>query len=771
MSRENIKTKDRYVNREISWLSFNERVLQEAEDKSTPLLMRIKFLGIFSNNRDEFFRVRVASLKRAVGINKKEAKLALGFSPRKILKEIHKTALKQQKRFEHVFNDILKELSEKHKIYIINENQLTEKQGREVLGYFHDKVRPVLVPLMLDDMPKFPRLVDGSAYLAVLMSSMEENVKNRFALIEVPTNKLSRFFVLKRKNAGTYVMLLDDVIRYALPDIFSFLGYDQCEAYTVKITKDAEMDIDNDVSKSFLELLSIGIKQREYGRPVRFIYDETMPKKLFDFLVDKMKINSDDNIIPAGRYHNFKDFMGFPDLGKPELLNRPHPPLSHCEIDPKKSLIKLIAQKDLMLHVPYHSYHPVIDFLREAAIDPQAEYIKVTLYRVAPHSNIMNTLINARRNGKKVLAVIELQARFDEKANIDWAKQLQKEGIKVIHGQQGIKIHSKLALVGRRENGKLVKYAYISTGNFHEGTAKVYADDGLFTAHKEITNEVNRVFDFIVTRKPKKFRHLLVSPKYMYPSIIGFIDKEIANAKAGKQAYLIAKLNSLNDNGMIDKLYEASQAGVQIRLIIRGICSLKSGVPGLSENIEIISIVDKYLEHSRVYIFCNNGKERCYISSADWMERNLHRRIEVSCPIYDEQLKLELKNMLSIQLRDNTKARIIDGKLANEYKNNKLPKLRAQNAIYDYFKKRSFAAALPDETPPIMIAVKKLNHEEHKKTNNLTAKTPKKAPSTLCKYKKGTLSRTLCTLMQNLVTLVVKKLNHEEHKEDTKRTM
>ena len=681
-----------YTDRELSWLAFNGRVLQEAEDPSVPLLTRLKFLGIFSNNLDEFFRVRVASLKRIVSVNK-EAKIALGFSPKKILKQIHQTVMEQTKKFEDTYEDILKELA-KHQVFMVNEKQLRPEQGVKVKAYFHNKVRPNLVPLMIKHIEDFPDLKDGSIYLAIHLSRSDKPEDITYALIEVPSPKISRFLVLEKGQHQTYVVLLDDIIRYCLSDIFNIFGYDQCSAYTIKITKDMETDLDNDVSKSFLELMSIAVKKRKHGRPVRFIHDEEIPEDLLHFITAKMNVGEDDNIIPAGRYHNFKDFMDFPVLGPPELSNTPLPPLPHIDIDPKKSLFTLLKQKDIMLHFPYQSFHPVIDFLREAAIDPKVTFIKATIYRIAKQSNIVNALINARQNGKEVTVVIELQARFDEEANIEWAKALQEEGINVVHGQPGRKIHSKLLLVGRneeKENGeeKTVLYANISTGNFHEGTAKVYGDHSLLTAHKGITKDVKKVFELVEQQKLTVFKHLLVSPFYMRQQIFNLIDEEIINAQNGKEAYIIAKMNSLNEEDTINKLYQASQAGVKIKLIVRGICSLVPGIEGISENIEAISIVDKFLEHARTFIFCNGGKEKYYIGSADWLERNLHRRIEVACPIYDKAIRQELKDMLEMQLKDNTKARLHSVKHDNVYKKNDAPPFRSQNATYAYFKEIS----------------------------------------------------------------------------------
>ncbi len=693
--------KAQYVNREISWLRFNERVLQEAADPSVPLLIRMKFLGIFSSNLDEFFRVRVAVLKRATNVNK-QVKNTLGFSPKKILKQIHKKVVKQQKRFEKIFADIQKGLSQYH-IYLINEKNLTPERGKLVKNYFHDKVRPLLVPLMLSNINKFPSLMDGSIYLAVYLDKVDSEAPPQYALIEMPTDKISRFLVLDKSNGKTFIMLLDDVVRYCLDDIFAIFGYDACCAFTIKITKDAETDLDNDVSKSFLELIKISINKRKYGQHVRFIHDEEMIPELRDFLIEKLKITDEDNIIPGGRYHNFKDFMVFPTVGPPQLSSKKLLPLPHPLIDPTKSIIQLIKQKDIMLHVPYQSYHPMIDFLREAAIDPAVVSIKISLYRVAKQSNIINALINACKNGKKVVAVVELQARFDEEANIEWAKVLQDAGIKVMHGPANMKIHAKLCLISKKETVlvkhekeekeelKTVNYAAVSTGNFNEDTAKVYSDFTLFTSHKGIIKDIKKVFSHIEKRgNSPEYNHLLVSPHYLYQQLCQFIDIEIAHAKAGKPAAIIAKLNSLNDEGMINKLYEASKAGVKIQLIVRGICSLIPGIPELSENITAISIVDKYLEHARVYVFENGGEKRYYIASADWMERNLHRRIEIACPIYDKSLQQELDTFLQFQLNDNVKARCLNHPDGIDIRQtNEQQAFRMQNELYYYFQQQT----------------------------------------------------------------------------------
>lgn len=675
-----------YLERDISWLYFNERVLQEAADESVPLLMRLKFLGIFSNNLDEFFRVRVAVHQRLARLNYAEA-----LKHRKILKQIQQIVLRQQTQFDDIYHEITAELGEHH-VHIIDEQQLTTEQGKLVRAYFHDTVRPLLVPIMLGHATPFPALRDGSIYLALRLAQGKKNAHPRYALIELPTQKLSRFFVFEQQY-NTYVMLLDDVVRYCLTDIFAIFGYNDCSAYTVKITKDAEIDLGDDVSKSFLELLSLGVKKRKFGDVVRFIHDQHIDEDLLALLVKKLHIRKTDNVIAGARYHNFKDFMRFPNVG-PALLNkRPDPPLLHPASDARHSLFKLVKQQDVMLHFPYHSFHPIIDFLREAAIDPKVLFIKITIYRLARLSNIINALINARKNGKQVTATVEIQARFDEEANITWLKILQENDIKVLHGQQGVKIHSKLILVGRRENDKIVLYSNISTGNFHEGTAQTYADDSLLTAKPAITREVAAVFDLIEqkARIEQVFKHLLVAPNNMLSQILGFIDTEIKNARQGKPAYIIAKLNSLNDDETIQKLCDAAEAGVKITLIIRGICTLVPKTLLQSKNISSISIVDKYLEHSRIYLFADGGKERIYISSADWMERNLHHRIEVACPIYDPQIKQEIKTMLQYQLADNTKARWLVPPLTNTYRTNDEAPFRYQNEMYDYFKDYSSA--------------------------------------------------------------------------------
>jgi polyphosphate kinase len=655
------------INREVSWLSFNDRVLQEAEDKSNPLLERLRFLGIYSNNRDEFFRVRVATLKRMTKLGKKAQEL-LGGNAKKILDQLQKRVLGASHRFDKIYSELLLEL-ERQRIHIIDERGLTNEQGVFVEEYFREKVMPSLFPIMLDSAPSFPYLKDKSIYLAIKLERRERNKKARYALIEIPTDTLSRFVVLPSKLFHKYIILLDDVLRYCLRQIFPAHEYGRINAYTIKLTRDAELDIDNDISKSFVDKISGSLKKRKKGTPVRFLYDKSIAPDLLRFLRKKLKMIKQDNIIPGSRYHNFKDFISFPDLGHKDLVWPDAQPLPHPKFTPGESMFNVIRMKDVLLHYPYHSFHHIIDLLREASIDPRVKKIQITLYRVAKDSNIVNALINAIKNGKEVVVIMELQARFDEENNIFWAKRLQEEGARVIFGVPGIKVHSKLFLITRKEEGDTVSYAHIGSGNMNESTARIYTDKSLLTADSRITEEVQRVFDFYHDNlKPGNYKHLFVSPFNMRKRFVGLIQKEIENAEKGRMAWIILKLNNLVDRDMILKLYEASRAGVKIKLIVRGTCALVPRVKGYSENIEAISIVGRFLEHSRVFIFCNGGDEKYFISSADWMQRNLDHRSEVAVPIYDFGSQAELKHIINLQLRDNRKARILGGKEENTYR-------------------------------------------------------------------------------------------------------
>jgi polyphosphate kinase len=677
------------INRDISWLSFNERVLQEAIDPDVPLLERIKFLGIFSNNRDEFFRVRVATIKRMINIRKRATQIT-GDDPTVLLHKIQKIVIKQQKKFEETYREILKEL-EKEKIFIITETQLSDDKKAFVKSYFSETVRPNLVPIMLDKKDSFPYLKDKATYLIIKLTSTKEEEKSKFALLEVPSDVISRFLVLPEKDGVISVMLLDDVIRLHLKDIFSIFPSKKIEAYNIKLTRDAELDIDVDINESLIDKISNSIKKRKKADAVRFVYDQTIDEETFSFLKKKLKLSLEDNLIPGGRYHNFKNFMDFPHVGGQHLRYQPLPPVEHPDFIGKKSIFSLVGKKDVLIAYPYQTINHIIDFLREAAIDPNVISIKINIYRAAKNSKIVNALMNAVKNGKNVTVVIELEARFDEENNIKWAKKLQEENVKVIFGVGGLKVHSKLFLITRKENNTLVNYAHIGTGNFHEGTAKVYTDHTLLTSDKRITNDVVKIFDFFEWNyKTSVYRHLIVSPFYMRSKFYSLINNEIRFAKQGKPASFTAKLNSLSDPEMTKKIYEASKAGVKITLIVRGICSVIPGIKGLSENIEAYSLVDRFLEHTRIYIFNNGGNPLHYIASADWMTRNLDKRTEVACPIYDKNLQKELNTYIEIQKKGNVKVRLLNAKPDNKYKP-KSPKeenFRVQYELYNYFRKK-----------------------------------------------------------------------------------
>ena len=678
------------LNREISWLHFNDRVLQEAMDTNNPLIERLRFLGIFSNNRDEFFRVRVATIKRLMEMYNTRYR-DIDFSPRHVLKEILKLVSLQEKKYNKTFFQIKNELR-KNQIYFVDETEINKEQGRFVRQFFTEHLHPYLFPIMLKNIKSPGFLRDKFIYLTVVLHDSKGKQEDDYALIMVPTHRFSRFLLLPDEQGKKFIMMLDDVIRFGLDEVFKPFDYDTFTAYTIKFTRDAELDIDNDFSKSFYELMSESLEQRKRGLPVRFVYDSQIPAALLKKLLKKLKISEDDSLRGGGRYHNFRDFIGFPNLGNenlvyPEMKSLPHPLLKKSS-----NILNLIRQQDIMLHYPYQSFQYLIDLLREASIDPKVRAIKMTFYRAAQNSNVINALINAARNGKKVTVFLEIQARFDEKANIYWAGRLKEEGVKIIKNLPGYKVHAKLMLIRRKEEGKNIYYAHISTGNFNESTAKVYADDGLFTSNQEIAQEVNMLFHLLESPyTPPRFKHLLVSPYYMRKSIIKLLNTEIKNAKAGGEAWAIIKLNSLVDKKLVLKLSQASRAGVKIQIICRGICVLVPGIPGFSENIEITGVVDKFLEHSRIMVFANGGKPLYYISSADWMIRNFDRRFEVACPIYDRQIQKEILFMLQTQLHDNVKARLINSDPINQYR---LPApgekpMRSQFYLYDYFKKLS----------------------------------------------------------------------------------
>ena len=692
-----MKTKNTYVNRELSWLKFNARVLQEAADEKVPLLERLRFAGIFSNNLDEFFKVRYATVKR-VAMNESSDK-ELGVHAKELLEEITKEVIQLQEESLSIINTITEEL-EKEQIFIVNEKTLLPEHEAFVNTYFYDKVRPALFTIILNDLEKFPQLKDDVAYLAVKMTLKEDEKasgvqkffsskaykeKIQYALIELPTT-LNRFIELPQVDDKHYIIMLDDVIRFCLHLIFSIFNYESLSANMIKITRDAELDIDDDLSKSFVEKISSSVEDRRKGAPVRFVYDKTIDKDTLHFLIEKMGIVNTDSVIPGGRYHNRRDYMSFPSLGRTDLTYASIHPLPVKGLTSEESLLKKIAEKDYLQFTPYHTFSNIIWFLREAALDPKVKSVKITIYRLAKNSQVVNSLINAVKNGKKVTVQIELQARFDEESNIRYAEQLKAEGVKLIFGVRGLKVHSKICVIEREEGKGIKRYGFISTGNFNESTAKVYTDYTLFTANQDILKEVNKVFNFFETNyNIQKYKHLIVSPHYTKKILKQLIEEEIKNAKAGKEAYIKLKMNNITSYKMIDKLYEASRAGVKIQMIVRGICCLVPGIEGMSENIEVISIVDKFLEHPRLFIFGNNGNPKVYISSADWMTRNISFRVEVGCPIYDETIKQELIDTFEISWADNVKARVIDQAQDNHYRSHTLPAQRSQVALYEYY--------------------------------------------------------------------------------------
>ena len=691
----------RYIDREKSWLAFNARVLQEAADEAVPLLERLRFIGIFSNNLDEFFRVRFAAIRRLSLSGQTGEKILGGISAQQLVKDITEIVIKQQAASLHVLNEIEKELV-KQNIIIINENEVSEEHENFLKDFFIQKISPELVTIILNDLAEFPLLKDTSGYLAVklvmkseLKSGMLGLVKKvkpevRYAIIEIPKNT-NRIVELPIKDDKQYLIMLDDLIRYNLSSIFNIFDYESISAHMIKITRDAQLDIDSDMSKSMLEKIATSVKDRRIGEPVRFVYDEHIGKDTLKFFLSKMGIDASDGVIPGGRYHNRRDYMNFPNLGRFDLLYPPRVPLPVEGLSLDGSLLNKIAKKDYLINAPFQSFSYLIKFLREAALDPKVTTIKITLYRLAKNSQIVSSLINAAKNGKKVTVQIELQARFDEASNISYAEQMQQEGIELIFGIKGLKVHSKICLIDRIEAGKLKRYGFISTGNFNESTAKIYTDLTLFTSHQQILKDVSKIFDFFdVNYRIHRYKHLIVSPHYTRSRFYKLIDREINNAIMGRSAYINLKMNSISDYPMIDKLYEASNAGVKIKLQVRGICSLIPGVKGMSENIEAVSIVDYFLEHTRSFIFCNNDDPEVYISSADFMTRNLDGRVEVTCPIYDEEIKKQIIDTFTIGWKGNVKARYHSEKFENKYRvrAEDEPVFRAQHQTYNYYKER-----------------------------------------------------------------------------------
>lgn len=677
--------KHKIIPRDISWLSFNHRVLQEAGDPSVPLHERIKFLGIFSNNLDEFFRVRVATLKRMTDISARNGNSSL--LPHQTLEEINLGVLAQQEQFSRTWEKILHDLNERH-IFLLKDTELDASQQAYVLSYFNEKVRSHIVPLMIEGLRSFPTLNDKSIYLACKLSDASGTILPRYALVSVPS-RLPRFVIIPASVPGNKcLMLLDDVIRFCLPQVFSYFGYDTFSAHIIKVTRDAEFDIDNDVSTSLLQKLQKGIKNRKKGKPVRFIFDKQIDSGLLNYLIRRLHLTNKDDIQSGGRIHNFKDFMRFPQVVFDEISQR-NRPFIHPLLQQTNSISEVILQRDVMLNFPYHSFGSVVDLFREAAIAPEVESIKVTCYRLASDSSIINALINAVRNGKSVTVILELRARFDEEANIEWKETLEEAGVKVFIGLPDMKVHAKLCLIKMRIHQRTIQYGFVSTGNLNEKTSDTYADHCLLTSNRAIMADINRVFNYLEnprnTQPLKDCKKLIVSPVSMRQQMSALIDREIKNAKAKKEAGITIKLNSLSDDEMILKLDNAARAGVKLKLIIRGICCMYTQNKKFSKKVKAISIVDEYLEHARVMVFGHGGHERVYISSADWMVRNIDHRVETACPIYDKTIQQELKDILAIQLSDNVKARVLDNQLSNEYvRDNTDNKVRSQVMIYQY---------------------------------------------------------------------------------------
>ncbi|MBS9820757.1 polyphosphate kinase 1 [Vibrio alginolyticus] len=674
-----------YIEKELSWLSFNERVLQEAADKTVPLIERIRFLGIFSNNLDEFYKVRFADVKRRILISQERGG---SDSPKRLLTKMQSKALKLNEQFDELYSELIREMA-RRRIFLVNEQQLDESQQKWIAKYFRREVMPHITPLLMkDEIDVLQFLKDEYAYIAVELRKEEHY---QYALIEIPTDHLPRFVMVpeqkgkRRKN----IILLDNIIRHCLDELFKgFFDYDELSGYAMKMTRDAEYDLRNEIEYSLLEQMSEGVNQRLTAKPVRFVYERDMPPQMLEFLCNKLNISNYDNLIPGGRYHNFKDFIGFPNVGREYLENKPLPPMKCADFEGYANSFDAIKAKDILLYYPYHTFDHISELVRQASFDPKVLSIKINIYRVAKDSRLMNSLIDAVHNGKNVTVVVELQARFDEEANIEWSKVLTEAGVHVIFGAPGLKIHSKLLMISRREGEEIIRYAHIGTGNFHEKTARIYTDFSLLTADQEITNEVRNVFGYIENPyRPVKFNHLMVSPRNSRTQIYRLIDNEIANAKLGKKAALTIKVNNLVDKGIVNKLYGASTSGVKINMIIRGMCSLVPGIEGISDNIRIISIVDRFLEHPRVVITHNDGDPQVYISSADWMTRNIDHRIEVAVPVRDPRLKQRIIDITNIHFTDTVKARLIDKEMSNAYvpRGNR-KKVRSQIAIYDYLK-------------------------------------------------------------------------------------
>lgn len=680
--------------RDVTWLAFNERVMQEAMDETVPLPLRIRFLGIFSNNLDEFFRVRVAGLRRAMEFKEKYITDSFFQPPSKILMRINDIVIKQQLDFDKTWKKIQLEMAEQ-KVYIKTAKDLTPEQKIFVQNYFEEVVESHLVPIMLQENKPMPYLRDKSLYLGIAMRRKKWQYESSFAIIEIPSRFVGRFVMIPAEKDEKNVMLLEDVVTFMLPDIFNFFGFDDFEANAFKVTKDAEFDLDNDIKTTLADKIEKGIKSRRKGKPTRFVFDKNMDKALLEFLIRKLNLTKRDSIIPGGKIHNFRHFMDFPNVFKSYQKPIERTSFSHPKFQDGQRITDMILKEDVLLTFPYHNYRPVIELLRESAMDPDVKSIQMTAYRLASNSKIINALIGAARNGKEVTVMLELRARFDEESNLEWKEILEQEGIKVLTGIPNKKVHAKLCVIKKRVHNKTIQYGFVSTGNFNEKTARVYGDHLLLTADRIIIADINKVFSAL--KKPKEdpiqilknCKKLLVSPQFMREKIFHHIDKEIEEAKAGRKAEMIIKTNSLSDRECIKKLYDAAKVGVKIKLIVRGIyCAVNQ--KDFKEKITAISIVDEYLEHARVMYFYNKGSEELYISSADWMTRNLDYRIEAAAKITQKNIKKELKELLEIQLNENVKARILDKNLRNEYvkSEKKSTEIRSQIETYKYLKSK-----------------------------------------------------------------------------------
>ena len=673
-----------FINRELSWLDFNRRVLQEAQDKNVPLIERLRFIGIFSNNLDEFFKVRYATVKRIAQMEA-ESNSPKTTNAEALLQEITQKTIALQDESFHTIQQLTAALGDEN-IFILDETALDDEQIEFVHEYFIQKVSPSLLTILINDNTLLPSSRGNNAFLAVRIE--KENSSSQFALIQMPTD-LERIVVLPERDGQQFVMLLDDLIRHQMQHIFQLLSPTNIKAHMVKFTRDAELDFDDDINMSYVEKVASSVRDRVEGDPVRFVYDKNIDNDTLEILLEKFQIGSRDSIIPGGRYHNRRDYIKFPSLGRQDLLYDKKPPLAVAGFSLEESILSQVSNRDFLQFTPYHSFAYVVLFLREASLDPKVKSISITIYRLSSQSQIVNALIQAARNGKQVTVQIELQARFDETANIRYAEKLKNEGVHLIFGIPSLKVHSKTCLIHRQEGDKLKRYGFISTGNFNESTARVYTDYTLFTANQQILKEVNRVFSFLEkSYKIPVHKHLLISPLTTSSGLKERIAREISLAQAGKNALIRIKINNITNYDMVAALYKASQAGVQIRMIVRGICCLVPGVAGISDNIEVISVVDRYLEHPRMVIFENSGDRDILISSADWMTRNLDNRVEVTCPIYDKDVKQELVDTFELSWNDNVKARWVNDNSKPVYRNNGAAPLRSQEAIYSYYQNK-----------------------------------------------------------------------------------